>query len=67
MSQSQDCNVNSVTQKMIDRSNVGFTKYATTTERGDLSKMQWLTHAQEEAMDFAIYLEKLIQIELGNQ
>ena len=30
-------------------------------ERTDLSELDWLIHAQEEAMDLAIYLEKLIQ------
>ena len=28
-----------------------------------LTRKQWLTHAQEEAMDLAVYLEKLIQEE----
>lgn len=31
-------------------------------ERTDLSEIEWLKHAQEEAMDLAVYLEKLIQI-----
>ncbi len=31
-------------------------------DRKDLSEVEWLIHAQEEAMDLAIYLEKLIQI-----
>ena len=26
-----------------------------------LSRLQWLIHAQQEAMDLAVYLEKLIQ------
>ena len=36
-------------------------KYGTTMEREDLSKLDWLKHAQEEAMDLAVYLEKIIQ------
>tara|TARA_R100001244_G_scaffold110568_1_gene81726 strand:- start:14 stop:169 length:156 start_codon:yes stop_codon:yes gene_type:complete len=48
---------------MLNRAEVGEKKYNTTMERKDLSRVQWLVHAQEEAMDLAIYLEKLIQIE----
>ena len=32
-------------------------------ERDDLSRLEWLKHAQEEAMDLAVYLQKLIQME----
>jgi len=42
-----------------ERSNVGIKKYNTTLERTDLSTLEWLTHAQEEAMDFVLYLERL--------
>ena len=34
-----------------------------TMERTDLSLVEWLIHAQEEAMDLAIYLQKLIEME----
>tara|TARA_R100001163_G_scaffold1471_1_gene2420 strand:- start:785 stop:1015 length:231 start_codon:yes stop_codon:yes gene_type:complete len=47
--------------KILKRSEVGKKKYGTTMERGDLTKLQWLKHAQEEAMDLAVYLEKIIQ------
>lgn len=56
-----DQNVESVKRKMTDRVALGFKKYGVTTERTDLSELDWLKHAQEEAMDLAIYLEKLIQ------
>jgi len=36
-------------------------KYGTTMERDDLTPLDWLKHAQEEAMDLAVYLEKLMQ------
>jgi len=29
--------------------------------RGDLSTLEWLNHAQDEAMDFCLYLERLKQ------
>lgn len=44
------------------RRDAGRKKYGTTMERGDLTPLQWLQHAQEEAMDFAIYLEKLRRV-----
>ncbi len=55
----------SVIAKIRKRRGDGFRKYGVTMERTDLSKLNWLRHAQDEAMDLAIYLEKLIQIEQG--
>jgi hypothetical protein len=52
----------SVIQKISTRANVGKVKYGVTMDREDLTELEWLAHAQEEAMDLAIYLEKLIQI-----
>jgi hypothetical protein len=49
--------------KILKRSEVGEKKYGTTMERKDLSKLDWLKHAQEEAMDLAVYLQKLIELE----
>lgn len=48
-----------VLSRFNERSKVGITKYNTTLERNDLSTLEWLTHAQEEAMDFVLYLERL--------
>ena len=50
-----------VCTKITQRANVGKKKYGTTMDRKDLTKPQWLKHAQEEAMDLAVYLEKLIE------
>lgn len=52
----------SVIEKIRKRQELGFKKYGTTLERNDLSEIEWLIHAQEEAMDFCLYLEKLIQL-----
>ena len=49
--------------KILKRSEVGKQKYGVTMERQDLSRLEWLKHAQEEAMDLAVYLEKLINEE----
>ncbi len=51
--------------KILKRSEIGKEKYGTTMERDDLGRLEWLKHAQEEAMDLAVYLEKIIQ-ELEN-
>lgn len=56
-----DANVESVREKMLMRSELGISKYGTTTERRDLTELEWLKHAQEEAMDLAVYLERLIK------
>jgi hypothetical protein len=55
-----DKNVQQVRQKLADRAEVGMMKYGVSTERTDLSAKQWLIHAQEEAMDLAVYLQRLI-------
>jgi hypothetical protein len=56
--------VESVRAKLLSRSKVGICKYQTTLDRPDLTRLEWLTHAQEEAMDLANYLEVLIQQEM---
>lgn len=53
--------VRSVLKRFNERSKVGISKYSTTLERTDLSTLEWLTHAQDEAMDFVLYLERLKQ------
>jgi len=52
-----------VCTKITQRAALGKKKYGTTMERVDLSSLEWLIHAQEEAMDLAVYLEKLIALE----
>jgi hypothetical protein len=51
----------SVLESFKKRSEIGIKKYNTTLERSDLSTLEWLQHAQEEAMDFVLYLERLKQ------
>ena len=50
-----------VLESFKKRSEIGIKKYNTTLERNDLSTLEWLQHAQEEAMDFVLYLERLKQ------
>lgn len=56
-----DSIVAAVRLKLLHRSRVGILKYGTTLDREDLSLVQWLAHAQEEALDLANYLERLLQ------
>ena len=58
-----DRHVEAVRQKMLERSLRGVLKYGTTLERKDLTTLDWLRHAQEEAMDLAGYLQVLIDME----
>ena len=59
----KDTIVESVINQFKQRSEVGIKKYNTTLDRTDLTRLQWLQHAQEEAMDMILYLEKLKQYE----
>ena len=52
-----------VCEKIRNRAELGLAKYGTTLERTDLSTLEWLIHAQDEAMDLCNYLEVLIQQE----
>lgn len=52
-----------VCKLILERSKKGLSKYGVSMERKDLSRLEWLKHAQEEAMDLAVYLQKLIELE----
>lgn len=54
-----DKNVYEVMNMLKTRSEAGFVKYKTTTERTDLSFYDWLQHLQEELLDAAIYVQRL--------
>ncbi len=54
-----DKNVENVVKQLRDREEEGLLKYGVTTERTDLSPLQWLQHLQEELMDASVYIEKL--------
>lgn len=55
--------LSSVVTKMVQREQKGTKEYGQTLDRTDLTRKDYLIHAQEEAMDLALYLEKLIQDE----
>jgi hypothetical protein len=56
-----DSVVKAVIAKFLERAAVGKQKYGTDLDRKDLSRVQWINHAQEELMDGILYLEKLKQ------
>jgi histidinol dehydrogenase len=54
-----DKNVENVVKQLRDREEEGLRKYGVSTERTDLTTLQWLQHLQEELMDASVYIEKL--------
>ena len=44
-----------VCKRIQERAKVGKSKYGVTMETAPLSQLEWLVHAQEEAMDLAVY------------
>ena len=54
-----DSVVDAILNKFVDRAEMGFVKYSNTLDRKDLSKLEWINHAQEELMDGILYLERL--------
>jgi hypothetical protein len=49
-----------VINKIRERAEVGKNKYGVTMERTDLNTLEWLVHLQEELMDAAVYVERLL-------
>lgn len=58
-----DSIVTSVIEQFKQRATKGKLKYGTDLDRNDLTTVEWLNHAQEEAMDFLLYIQK-IKVEL---
>lgn len=53
--------VDTVVKKFLTRSAAGMRKYGTSMEANKAPTLEWINHAQEEAMDFILYLERLKQ------
>lgn len=56
--QSCDSIVQSVVGKIIKRAEFGKNKYGKDMDRPDLTPLEWLIHAEEEAMDLLLYIER---------
>jgi len=54
-------------QRIRDRATMGLRKYGTTLERDDYSLSDWILHAHEECMDFALYLERINAMEIDDE
>lgn len=59
-----DPNVEAVREKLKARAEAGLQKYGTDTMRSDLDILQWLQHAQDELMDGANYLQRLMSVDV---
>jgi|TARA_R100000935_G_C2801836_1_gene150835 hypothetical protein len=51
--------VDKVCEKMKRRAEEGILKYGDTMRTANKPFVQWIVDAQEEAMDFIVYLEKI--------
>ena len=51
-----------VSDKLLTRAATGYRKYGVTMETDDLNKEEWLIHLQEELLDGAVYIEKLLEV-----
>jgi len=49
-----------VSDKLLKRAEMGRSKYGVTMDRNDLAYRDWLLHLQEELLDGAVYIEKLL-------
>ena len=47
---------------ILAREDKGIKEYGKTMDRTDLTELDWLQNAYEEALDLSIYLKKLINI-----
>lgn len=56
-----DSIVQAIVDSFITRAKFGKKKYNTDLDRQDLSVLDWIQHAQDEAHDMILYLEKLKQ------
>lgn len=59
--QHEDTVLMAVMTKYYERSKRGQAKYGTNLNRKDYNLIDWLTEAQEEAMDLSLYLEAAIK------
>lgn len=50
-----------ILEKIKTRADKGMRKYGVPMTREDIDTLGWLRYAQEEALDMAVYLERLIR------
>ena len=54
-----DSIVTSIIDQFTTRAVKGKAKYGVDLDRNDLTLLEWIEHAKQEAMDFILYLERL--------
>ena len=54
--------VDAVKEDLDRRAALGLKKYGVGLERTDLTEIDWIQHAYEEALDLACYLRRLIDL-----
>ncbi len=59
----KDKTAQKVSDKIITRANKGIIKFGNTMEQAKKTRKEWLIDAQEECLDMAMYLQKLIDEE----
>lgn len=59
----KDAIVEQVRAKLLERSDRGIQKYGVTVADAPLTRLQTLIHLQEELLDAANYIEKLMELE----
>ena len=62
----EDPTVLTVLRKFEERSQFGMKHYGTSMADNPLDTLAWVEHAQQEAMDFVLYLERLKQEVIAN-
>ena len=60
-----DPHVEAVVALLRARARRGLAKYGTTLARGDLDRLAWIQHLQDELLDAANYAERLKSVEGG--
>lgn len=50
-----------VCEKILERGEVGLKKYGVDMTRTDFSFLKWLQYLQEELLDAAVYIEKVME------
>jgi len=54
--------VDAVKEDLDRRATLGLKKYGVSLERTDLTEIDWIQHAYEEALDLSYYLRRLIEL-----
>jgi hypothetical protein len=49
-----------IIKEFRQRETFGLVKYQASIGRTDLAHREWLQHAKEEAMDFVLYLQRIL-------